>query len=122
MTSSNDAAGNEADEGALGQAIAEPRDGEARRRLGREAASVERGDQGRDAAPLEGATEAPPVPVPAIAEHDDGRVAGCSARMDRQAKERDSTASSMCPPSKLSPVLSDVTVTIAGLNNMRSIA
>ena len=45
-----------------------------------------------------------------------------SARMDRQANERDNTASSMRPAWKLSPVLSDVTVTIAGLNNMRSIA
>jgi hypothetical protein len=37
------------------------------------------------------------------------------------AKERDRTAVSMCPLSKLSPVLSDVTVTLAGLNSIGSI-
>ena len=70
------AARNEADEGALGQTIAETGDVKPGRRFGREAAKVERRDEGRDPVPLEGAGKAPPMPVAAIAEHDDGGVVG----------------------------------------------
>ena len=49
-------------------------------------------------------------------------VSGLVAVMCDQEKERESTASSMRPASKLLPDPSAVTVTRAGLNNMRSIA
>ena len=40
----------------------------------------------------------------------------------QEEKERDRIAVSMWPPSKLSPNSSAVTVTLAGLNSMRSMA
>ena len=116
------AAGDEADEGPFGQPVAEAGNVEPGGRHGREAALVERRQQGRDPPALESAGEAAPVPVPAIAEHHDGGVAGSWRGHVRQAKERERMALSMCPASKLSPDLSDVTVTLAGLNSMRSIA
>ena len=112
---------HETDEGAFGKSIAEPGNGEPRRRLGREAASIERDDEGAEPALLEGLAQALPMPIPPIAEKDDARV-GARRHHAGQEKERESTASSMRPASKLLPDLSAVTVTMAGLNNMRSMA
>ena len=61
--------------------------------------------------------DAAPVPFLSLAEQDD---VGRHGR--QEAKERDRIAVSIWPASKLSPVSSAVTVTLAGLNSMRSMA
>ena len=61
--------------------------------------------------------DAAPVPFLALAEQND---VGRHSRQEE--KERDRIAVSMWPPSKLSPDSSAVTVTLAGLNSMRSMA
>ena len=62
--------------------IAKARNGEPRRRLGGEAARIERREQRRDAPPLEGPEQTFPMPVAPIAEHHDGRTGGTLTDID----------------------------------------
>src|SRR6476659_3935436 len=68
------AARHEADEGALRQPVAEPRDGKPAGGVGGEGASIERDEQGGEPALLEGAQQVLPVPVTPVTEQDDARV------------------------------------------------
>ena len=65
---------------------------------------------------LKARANAAPVPLLALAKQDDFRS------HDQEEKERDRIAVSIWPASKLSPLSSAVTVTMAGLNSMRSMA
>ena len=91
------AARHEADEGALGKAVAEPGNGKAGRGFGGEAASIERDEQGGEPALLEGLAQGSPMPIAPVAEKDDARVLCPRLGHGCQENERASTAVSIWP-------------------------
>ena len=90
--------------------------------LGGEAASIERDEQGPDPALRKARSSLLRRASRAVAEQDDARRRAVPSAMASGEGARQHGRVDMAAPAKLSPLSSAVTVTLAGLNSMRSMA